>query len=152
MATQFPVGSRRLSKGDVSASAGATRDVRRQMAAIQKNFQRLIDSVDGVTEEAVREGLQPIYDESQIFVPVDTGTLKASGFIETRRTSKGVSGVVGYAAGSNPPYAAIVHERLDTSHATPTQAKFLELAVMRNFDEFRSRIVTAMKRGMGFGR
>jgi len=149
MAVQFPVGSRRLPKGNTSASAGATRDVRRQMASIQRNFQRLIDSVDGVTEEAVHEGLQPIFDESQVLVPVDTGRLKASGFIQTRRTSSGVSGVVGYAAGSNPPYAAIVHERLDASHVSPTQAKFLEAAVMSGFDDFRQRLIAAMRRGLG---
>lgn len=150
MAVQFPVGSRRLAKGNTSASAGATRNVRQQMAAVQRNFQRIINSVEDVTEEAVREGLQPIYDESQVLVPVDTGRLKASGFIQTRRTSRGVSGVVGYAPGSNPPYAAIVHERLDLNHESPTQAKFLEVAVMNNFEGFRQRLVTAIRRGLGF--
>lgn len=148
---QFPVGSRRLKRNDTSAGAGATRDVRAQFRDIQKRFEAMIDAIEGATAEAVYEGLEPIYQKSQTLVPVKSGALKASGFIEVERRGSRISGVVGYARGSNPPYAAIVHERLDVQHESPTQAKFLEEAVMSELPFTRDRIVAAVRRTLGFG-
>lgn len=148
MAVQFPVGSRRLPKG-AGSGASATRDVRAQMADVQKAFEAVINNVEEATVEAIREGLQPVYDKSQALVPVLTGALKESGFIEVEKRASGAHGVVGYARGSHPPYAAIVHERLDLHHEAPTQAKFLEAAVMEELPKFEARLVAAMSRALG---
>lgn len=146
MSIRFPVGRQQI-RGAIKYSKGvaATMDVRVQMVDIQKRFEQVIDSIEGVTEDAIEAGLQMILDASQELVPVDTGALKASGFIRVFRTRGRVSGVVGYAAGGNPYYAAIVHENLEMYHAPPTQAKFLEEAVNRNEHAFRDIVVAHME-------
>lgn len=72
---------------------------------------------------------------SQAEVPVDTGTLRASGrALEPELIGDTVVGTIGYGYGEqvNPKtgelasqYAVPVHERLDVSHAAPTKAMFL---------------------------
>lgn len=131
-----------------SASAGATRDLRAQMASIEKKVTQAIQNIDNLIPEAIRYGLQPIYDKSQIYVPVLTGDLKASGFIVTSKTSRGASGAVVYGTANDPFYAIWVHERLDLNHKSPTQAKFLEAAVHEELHKVRPRIVQFMSRGL----
>ncbi len=145
MAIRFPVGRQQI-RGAVKYSKGtaATIDVRAAMADIQKNFEQVIDSLEGVTEDAIAYALQPILDTSQELVPVDTGALKASGFLQTQKIRGKVSGVVGYARGGNPFYAAIVHENLEFYHTPPTQAKFLEEAVNRGLRTFKDDLIDYM--------
>jgi len=77
--------------------------------------------------------------ESQVQVPVDTGTLKSSASIEEPvHTAGAISVTLGYAIGDkasliNPKsgktveeYAVDVHEITDVFHMEPTKAKFLE--------------------------
>lgn len=73
---------------------------------------------------------------SQTEVPVDTGTLRASGrALEPEQFGDRIVGTIGYGYGEqvNPKtgelasqYAVPVHERLDVRHAPPTKAKYLE--------------------------
>ncbi len=126
---RFRVGTQRVT-GNISPSqAGYTRQIRSQMVQVEKNYTRLIETLQASTEEAVRKMLQPVFDRSQVLVPVKGGDLKSSGYIETRIKANGlVVGEVGYGRGGVPPYAVFVHENLDAHHASPTQAKFLEQA------------------------
>ncbi len=71
---------------------------------------------------------QRIFDRSQELVPVDTGALKNSGYVETETIPDGFEVRIGYAKGDDPPYANFVHEDLTKHHDAPTQAKFLEQA------------------------
>jgi hypothetical protein len=98
------------------------------MKSIEGSYTRLIKTLRADSLEAVRQMLQPVFDRSQELVPVKTGILKASGYIEVRRRHGTVVGEVGYGKGGRPPYAVFVHENLDVHHAPPTQAKFLEQA------------------------
>ena len=127
---RFRVGPQRIAQGLNPSSASYTRAIRSQMVSIEKGFTRLLDTVKATTPAAVEAMLRPVFDRSQILVPVKTGVLKASGYLEIR-TGLGdrVVGEVGYGKGNNPPYAPFVHENLDAHHAVPTQAKFLEQAV-----------------------
>lgn len=83
---------------------------------------------------------EQIFFRSQVYVPVDTGALKASGTFEPERgmipftkhssmgiwsKTEGVSYVVHYGTF----YAVFVHENMTAYHAPPTGAKFLERAV-----------------------
>ena len=80
-----------------------------------------------------------VMEESQVQVPVDTGTLKSSASVEEPVHSLAeISVTLGYGIGDkgsliNPKtgrtveqYAVDVHEITDVFHATPTKAKFLE--------------------------
>ena len=87
----------------------------RNLVMWQKRYPRATSAA--VFNEALR-----IFAESQREVPVDTGNLRASGFIvptSTRGLKFGV--VIGY----NTHYALAVHERTEVRH-TVGKAKYLE--------------------------
>ena len=136
----FSVGSGRIAPGTKYAG-GATRNVRAQMKQLNQELTRIINSIDGVTPAAIEYGLQPIFDKSQLYVPVDTGDLQLSGFLRAEKTSSGARGIIGYAAKGKPFYAAIVHERLDVQHKSPTRAKYLQEAVQEELHQVRPRII-----------
>lgn len=149
MATKSPVhlsiGRVRVTKAASPSEAYYIQSIRQQMSAISTRLHRVVQHIDKVTPEATKFGLQAIYDESQKLVPVDTGRLKASAFIETRKTARGAEAFLGYGKAGDPPYAGIVHERMDFYHQPPTQAKFLEEAVFRRIQDFRRRVEGYMK-------
>ncbi|KKL66944.1 hypothetical protein LCGC14_2139930 [marine sediment metagenome] len=125
---RFRVGRQRLTSGVDTSTAGYTRQIRSQMKSIEQSYTRFLGTVEATTEVAVRTALQPVFDRSQELVPVDTGKLKASGYLETRVSRGRVVGEVGYGRGGNPHWAPRVHEDLDVFHEPPTQAKYLEQA------------------------
>lgn len=135
----------------VSPSEGAyIKSIRDQMDLIKKNMLKVINHIENVTPEAIRFGLQPIFDESQRLVPVDTGDLKRSGFIEVRTTVSGnTSAAIGYGRYGRPNYAGFVHERMDLRHAPPTQAKFLEAAVNKHIGDFGRRVALFYQKQTG---
>lgn len=142
---RFSVGRRRIDSGVSSLEAGYTRAIRAQMEAIERRVAAAIMDLNQLTPEALEFGLQPVFDLSQVLVPVDTGKLKASGFIESRQTARGASAVVGYARGGNPFYAVRVHEILHFRHDPPTQAKFLEEAANRLQGEVATRVADFLR-------
>src|SRR5690606_41527890 len=98
-------------KGTPRGSASHKRyakSVQAQMAKVTENLNKVIRSIKATTPLALRYAVKPIYDESQNLVPVDTGKLKASGFIEVRKNTRGGTAGRGYARANNPPYAAFV--------------------------------------------
>ena len=122
--------------------AGYIRMIRGQMDGIVKNMVKLIEGIENATPDAIRHGLQPIFDTSQELVPVDTSRLKDSGYVEVRTEGRGgrVRAEIGYGLHGKPFYAGIVHERLDLRHAAGKQAKFLETAINMHLDTFVRRV------------
>lgn len=145
----FSVGRVRVTSAAQPSEAGYIRSIRSQMDVLLKNFKAVIDRIENVTPEALRFGLQPIFDRSQELVPVDSGDLKASGFIEVRRLSGGSTAVVGYGRFGIPSYAGFVHEMLSIPHAPPTQAKYLEAAVNEKIGDFGRRVALFMSKETG---
>lgn len=124
----------------------AMKDAREAMASIEKQFTKAINALEGpVTVEAIRYALQPAYDMSQVFCPIDTGVLKESGYLEVAETPRGPEGEVGYAKGNEPPYAIWVHERLDLHHVFPTRAKWLQAAMEQTIGSMMSRLFSYFK-------
>ncbi len=148
----FNVGRVRVTSAALPSEAGYIRSIREQMKVIIQNVQRVISRIENVTPEALVFGVQPIFDRSQELVPIDTGVLKDSGFIETRPTAAGVGVFVGYARFGKPFYAGFVHERLDVRHAAGKQAKFLEAAVNEKIGTFERRVALFMSRQTGLKR
>lgn len=136
----FSVGRVRVTRAAQPSEAGYIRSIHEQMKAIEQNLLALINRIENVTPEALEFGLLPVFERSQELVPVDTGRLKASGFIETRQEAQGTSAVVGYGRFGIPAYAGFVHEMLDIPHAPPTQAKFLETAINEKMGDFERRV------------
>jgi hypothetical protein len=93
-------------------------DLRAKLVTAGKNAPSQLAA--GIWQEA-----EVIMAASRPLVPVDEGTLRASGIVETPDlTPSGASVTFGY-GGAASDYAVIQHERLDYTH-TSGQAKFLE--------------------------
>ena len=127
--------------------------IQSQLAVIQKNMLKLIAGIENATPEAIRFGLQPIFDTSQELVPVDKGPLKASGYVEVRTEARSgrVRAEIGYGLHGKPFYAGIVHERLDLRHAKGKQAKFLEAAINQHLGKFVRRVAFFLQKRTGLG-
>lgn len=145
---KLTVGRERQTVAVHPSEAGYIRSINKQMQAIRSNMEEVVAHVKNVTPEAIEFGLKPIFEESQRLVPVDTGKLKRSGFIETRQTAGGTIAAIGYGRFGVPRYTAFVHENLLVRHAKPTQAKFLETAVMTHLGDFRRRVEMFMAKTM----
>jgi hypothetical protein len=125
-------------------------DVQGSAAQLARSLRHLDDyeaaALDGFADGQL-ETAWAVYDLSQVYVPVDTGLLKASatvtefgtqavlgrkrpagGRYAPKRDTFGV--MVTYGGGvETSQYAEIVHEDLEAHHAPPTSAKYLERAV-----------------------
>lgn len=91
--------------------------LRLKRLAGEKAVEKMIDQMAKTTLEL-----------SQTYVPVDTGALKASAQGGPIYSGTGITrtAVIEYVA----PYVVYVHENLDSWHAPPTSAKFLERAYL----------------------
>jgi hypothetical protein len=82
--------------------------------------------------------------ESKRRVPVDTGTLRASGFVmEPQRSGRNISVTMAY-GGAAEQYAVIVHEDLEAHHPNG-QAKYLESVIKESAPHMRDRIAARIK-------
>ena len=95
--------------------SGASAGIRRMTAEIRAK-----------ASAALYEVGNEVMAESKRLVPVDTGVLKGSGYVDEPRTDRGsVSVEIGY-GGPADQYAVYQHENLSLNHPGGGQAKFLE--------------------------
>lgn len=135
------VGTRSIRGSQRSSVVDYTRIVRQQMKGIQHNLDKIIRQVENVTPEALDYAVRPIYEQSQVYCPVDTGALKESGYLVVRRDGKrGAQVEVGYGRAGKPFYAVFVHEMMDLYHEPPTRAKWLESAFKEGMDQIPVRL------------
>jgi hypothetical protein len=146
---RFPVGRQRIGKTVNPSEAMYARSITAQMNQIIENAETVIEAIEMTSLPALEYALQPMFDTSQFLVPVKSGKLKRSGFIEVRRTRRQVEGIVGYARAGNPHYAVYVHENMFMLHKEPTQAKFLQQAVVQHMHEVPIRYADFVKRRLG---
>jgi hypothetical protein len=113
----------------------------------------IFDQFDGVTAEVCVEALKPTLEKSKEYCPKDTGELVGSAYLEhtpyRQHRGTGMRVEMGYAKDGHPDYAPYVHERLDVRHAPPTQAKFLERAVLEDLGGIYFRIAFQYRMFMG---
>lgn len=114
-------------------SVGKQNDsLNKQFAELERNLRKAVKEIEGATLEGMKAAMEDVFETSQYYVPVDTGELAASGFLEIDTTVKNPRVIIGYAPRGRPHYAIIVHEDLEMPHQAPTQAKFLERAVQEH--------------------
>jgi len=78
--------------------------------------------------------------------PWQFGALRDSGKVEEpKETREGVDVQLTF-GGPSAPYALYVHERVDVFHKAPTQAKFLETAMLQRAPEFNRNLAKALVR------
>jgi|SRR3990172_1194652 len=132
----------------VRAGFGSTRRTKASMVEVMRNFRKLVKNLEGAVPEALLFAAKPIFDKSQIYVPIDTGHLMESGYIEVSGNRKSAILEIGYGRNGDPPYAPIVHENQDVHHAPPTRSKFLEAAIDEHLDDILPR--AAVRLGEAF--
>lgn len=126
-----------------------TRSMKASFKNILKNFQKVIDWTDQNSADILIDALAPTFEKAKDYTPVDTGRLKASGYLEKDTTTKIPRVVIGFGYRGNPDYASFVHERVDIPHKAPTRAKFLSSALEEDQVEIQKRIVLGYAKGMG---
>lgn len=125
------------------------------------NIKKISKDVEKAAKAAVFEEATNILAESQKQVPVDTGALRASGFVAFPEVAGGVISVsIGYGGpagrraavgGSNSVevgYAWIVHENLTSFHPVGN-AKYLELPHMYARAGMADRIAARIAEKLG---
>lgn len=139
------IGRKRLDPhgGHSAEFAQSQYDARASMAAVIANYQKLVDSLEGVTPDILLDALQPTFEKSQEYCPVDTGRLRDSGYLEITSFRGTPTVEIGYGLGGEPPYTVNVHENLEWRHKYPTRAKWLEVALLEDDAAIQQRIVDA---------
>lgn len=113
-------------------------------AAMAQNLRRLAAKFPTEVEKALYQEAQIEMTESKRRVPVDTGTLRASGFVmEPVRQGRNISVTLAY-GGQAEGYAVIVHEDLGAFHRNGS-AKYLESVLKESAPHMRERIARRVK-------
>lgn len=143
MVTKFSgrVGASRVSTQTDSTHANFQQSVKSSMAGILEEYKRWIAHMNAEIADVLYDALVPTFELSQELVPVDTGALKESGYLEKDKNAV----AIGYAKGGNPDYATIVHEDPDKPHKAPTQYKFLQLPLEQDFENVKARVIQGLK-------
>lgn len=115
-----------------------------QCKQVSDMLNAVIADIKRVTPDILFEALEPTFELSQTYVPVDTGKLKESGFLEKQTFTGGARVVMGYGREGFPAYATLVHERVDIPHKAPTRSKFLLAAIEETAGDVYAHIVEAM--------
>ncbi len=131
------------------ATSRYTQGIKAQFDQIIANYQQVVNGLVNLTPDILMDALEPTFELSQKYVPVKTGELKASGHLEQDQIGTVTRVLLGYGRHGVPPYAALVHERVDIQHAEPTRAKFLSSALEEDGPNIQRRIVDAYRRLAG---
>lgn len=123
--------------------SGSRTTASRGMERVLKNYGRLISHIEQATPEILMEAMQPTFDKSQEYVPVDTSALKESGYLEIVEYRRTPRVEIGYGRNGEPDYAVAVHENLEWRHKSPTRAKYLQSAINEDEQAIRGRIIRA---------
>jgi len=104
----------------------------RGMDNVLRNLNKEITKVEGLSMKGLIRAaiiIRRDMDKTSPLIPIDEGNLRASWFTDPRRTSKGPSLRMGFAAN----YAWYVHEMVGANFQRPgAGAKFFEASLKRN--------------------
>lgn len=140
------VGFKKIPSNTVWASeAGFISQMRERSQYLTDALEEILQSFEDESPEIMLEAMGPIFQHSQELCPKLTGDLVRSGYLEISSRGKIPTVEIGYAKGGNPRYAVYVHEMVQIPHKPPTQAKFLEVAVLQGLDDLEKRL----ERGYG---
>lgn len=128
-------------RGSRRPSAKALRD------AAKGGFSEIIDALaefcsemeNDIIPDVMYDALEPTFELSQKYVPVDTGELKDSGYLDITKRGKNPVVEIGYGR-DGAPYAVYVHE-MPHYHKPPTRFKYLQGALDEDYNQILNRIV-----------
>ena len=114
-------------------------ELRRELRRLQKAYPEAVQA--GLVEEAYA-----IEAASVALVPVDTGRLRATHYVSApEEKGDDVTVEIGYGT----DYAVYVHERLELTHKSPTQAKFLQQPLEAARSGFFARLAARIRARAG---
>lgn len=142
------VGKTQFKIDDKGSAATLGRDLNRAFDEIAKNFRWFVDQLEGYLPQDLENAVKPTFELSQYYCPVDTGTLKASGYLVVEGFRGGARVEMGYGKGGSPDYAIYVHE-MPFQHAAPTSNKFLERAVDEDYYNILQRVTDNVRIRVG---
>lgn len=122
-----------------------TRSARQGMRNVIKNYRRFIEDVEGVLPETLLEALEPTFEKSQVYCPIDKGNMRASGYLEITSFRGEARVEIGYGRGGNPDYTAKQHENLEYKHKEPTRAKWLQVALEEDADQIKQILIGRLR-------
>jgi hypothetical protein len=93
------------------------------LGQVLSNAKGASDAIGRAVERGLKKSGKLLLRESQRLVPVDTGNLKASGFVRSEGAGARTDVTVGYTAN----YAVYVHEDLEKAHGSEYNVKHLLL-------------------------
>lgn len=142
------IGLRNLRVPQFATEPDFVASVQAMSKTLMTGLNKIINQFDDVSAEIILEAMQPTFEKSQEYCPVQTGALKESGYLEIT-DFRGVDRVeIGYAKGGEPRYAVVVHEDVETPHAFPTRSKFLQAAMEEDESAMLGRIADGYSRFM----
>jgi len=121
-----------------------------------KGLDKVVNNIKNLTGDIQQNLVGILYQEGEGLiseakeeVPVDTGALRASGYVRwPEYQGNTVTVQVGF-GGAAAPYALIVHENLEAHHNPPTKAKYLEDPFNRRATTLDQRIGNKLKAKLG---
>jgi len=143
------MGLTRVGKPLYPSEPGYVAQVNAQMKQVELAILDIFDQIEDVTPHIMVDVLEPVMELSAYYCPKDTHALVNSRYIEITSYRGKPRVEMGYARGGVPRYAAIVHENLEFHHAHPTQAKFLERAVLESQNEVFYSLASKYREFMG---
>jgi bacteriophage HK97-gp10 putative tail-component len=121
------------------------------VAELQRLIRELGPRAVQAAESALYQEAETILAASKELVPVDTGTLRASGHVTLpERSGDVITVLIGY-GGPAAPYAVHVHENLGAHHAQPTQAKYLEQPALEAVSGMDGRMAETVRQALEGG-
>ncbi|MCR4375681.1 MAG: hypothetical protein NUW22_12610 [Acidobacteria bacterium] len=116
---------------------------------VQEALARLVAQFPEAAGAALYQEGELLRAESQSVVPVDTGILKGSAFVNTPQTdSQGTFVTVGY-GGAAKAYALRQHEDTTFRHREGQQAKFLEQPLLGRAKNLAESLAARIRRSVG---
>ena len=112
-------------------------------AALRRELEGLKEAYPNATAAAVHQEALELLADSLLQVPVDTGTLRRSGYAEPPHDVRNPVAVVGYGT----DYALPVHERMEAQHPVGN-AKFLERPFLARQQNFVQRMIDRIRRNV----
>lgn len=123
-----------------------------QVNVLVREIQSIFDQIGEVSEEIMIDALTPTFQVARdVYCPMDTGDLRNSGYLEGTGTAKAPRVEIGFARGGEPRYAVYVHEMVGQYHKPPTQAKFLQRAVLEDLGGIFERVQRGYSEFMNLG-
>lgn len=113
----------------------------RGMSRLEQNIKKLQQQYPKRVANAMLAEARVELKEARRRTPVDTGELRASGFVAQTITRSKIETEIGF----DTPYAIFVHEDLEANHPRGGQAKFLESVLRESAPHMADRLARRLR-------